>query len=86
MQNTNKPKSNLRTLVTITEITLQNVFHHLYNEERGADSPLASKLLNKRILLSGSTRFGWDSGRSCVVSVASQSDFLTPMLQLLGGV
>ncbi|KAF4148714.1 hypothetical protein GN958_ATG02070 [Phytophthora infestans] len=52
--------------------------------ERGTMTPLANKLLNKRFVLRGSTRFEWDSRRSCVTNMASQSDFLTPMLQLLG--
>ncbi|ETK75752.1 hypothetical protein F441_18023 [Phytophthora nicotianae CJ01A1] len=73
------------TRVTITEKTLKIAFPHLCNQESGIlSSPIARKLLNKRFVLSGSTRFRWDRGRCCVVSVASQSDFLTPMLQLLG--
>ncbi|EEY65250.1 uncharacterized protein PITG_16884 [Phytophthora infestans T30-4] len=45
---------------------------------------LASKLLDQSIAIHGSTRFDWDIGYGRVTSVISESDMLTPMLQVLG--
>ncbi|OWZ21938.1 hypothetical protein PHMEG_0003427 [Phytophthora megakarya] len=71
------------TSVTITQQTLENVFPHLCVDDIDSD-PLAQKLLNKRLVVIGSTRFDWDDKSSRVKSITSQSDMLTPILRLLG--
>ncbi|KAG7375592.1 von Willebrand factor A domain-containing protein 8 [Phytophthora pseudosyringae] len=75
------------TSATITERTLRNAFPHLWRSEvenRATTPQLASRLLSQHIVVRGSTTFEWDSARGCVVRMACQSDFLTPMLRLLG--
>ncbi|KAI9982148.1 hypothetical protein PInf_008039 [Phytophthora infestans] len=73
------------TTFTITQHTLVKVFPHLCGKDADATGRLlASKLLGQSIAIQGSTRFDWDSGYGPVASVISESDMLTPMLQVLG--
>ncbi|ETL48658.1 hypothetical protein L916_01749 [Phytophthora nicotianae] len=68
------------TSATITEKTLRHVYPHLVGER----SPLATKLLNQRLIMCGSVRFDWDASCGRMMRVESKVDMLTPMLKLLG--
>ncbi|KAK1935469.1 hypothetical protein P3T76_010694 [Phytophthora citrophthora] len=70
------------TSVMITEMTLRNVFPHLF---RDGDREIVEKLLNQRLVMRGSMQFEWDAAYCRVAIVMTQSDLLTPMLRLLGG-
>ncbi|KAL3658092.1 hypothetical protein V7S43_016935 [Phytophthora oleae] len=73
------------TRVTITRKTLRSVFPHsrtIDNSDRNCT--LANRLLNRRLVLRGSTRFEWDNSTRRVTRITSQSDMMTPMLELLG--
>ncbi|KAG1695844.1 hypothetical protein DVH05_019182 [Phytophthora capsici] len=79
------------TSLTITHNTLQSAFPHLLasrevegGEPSTVSSPLGEKLLNQRVVLRGSIRFDWDSSLGRVIRVESKTDFLTPLLELLG--
>lgn len=77
------------TSVTISEATMSTVFPRLNADGHSIDdggkrSRLAHKLLNQRLIMSGSVRFVWDKASDCVVKIESQSDMLTPMLGVLG--
>ncbi|KAG2786222.1 hypothetical protein PC129_g22979 [Phytophthora cactorum] len=77
------------TSVTITNNTLRRAFPHLNSDgvggtEGGAWSPLAAKVLGKRLVMHGSVFFCWDCATDKVVSLHSQADMITPMLNLLG--
>jgi hypothetical protein len=66
---------------TITDDTLQHVYPHLID---GHDLlPLAARLLDQRVALSGSVRFDWDKATGRVMRLESSFDLLTPMLKLL---
>ncbi|KAG6614084.1 uncharacterized protein IUM83_09991 [Phytophthora cinnamomi] len=74
-----------RTSFTITERTLRNVFPGIWNErESDTGSVLVGKLLSRRIVMRGITRFEWDPRRCFVTTVFAQSDLLTPVLDVLG--
>ncbi|KAL3657581.1 hypothetical protein V7S43_017548 [Phytophthora oleae] len=73
--------ASITTSFTITERSLTTVFPYLCTPEF---RPLADKLLGQRIVMQGLTRFDWDDAFGRVTSVISESDMLTPMLQLLG--
>ncbi|ETI41102.1 hypothetical protein F442_13501 [Phytophthora nicotianae P10297] len=74
------------TSVTITKHTLRNVFPHLRTTDNSdRNDELAEQLLNQRLVLRGSTCFEWDDS-SRMTRVVSQSDMLSPMLQLLNSV
>ncbi|OWZ09265.1 hypothetical protein PHMEG_00018057 [Phytophthora megakarya] len=88
LENVNKATPNsmiasTRTSVTITHQTLTNVFPHLL-----CDSDLRlvanSMIASQRIVMCGSVCFVWCGTSERVSSVTTQSDMLTPMLQLLG--
>ncbi|KAK1935466.1 hypothetical protein P3T76_010691 [Phytophthora citrophthora] len=69
-----------RTDITISELTLSDVFPHL----RGCyQTRLASQLVGRRFTLEGFAYFEWDHDRQCVSSVIAQSDMITPILRLL---
>ncbi|EGZ29313.1 hypothetical protein PHYSODRAFT_263490 [Phytophthora sojae] len=70
-----------KTSVTITHRTLANVFSHLLSSV--ADRKLADKLAGQRIVMRGSTSFGWNNSIGRFSSVISQSDMVTPTLRLL---
>ncbi|KAG2785155.1 hypothetical protein Pcac1_g5201 [Phytophthora cactorum] len=77
------------TRVTITSNTLRLGFPHLNGDGVGGTnsgiwSPIAAKMLGKRLVMRGSVFFGWDVATGKVVSLHSQSDMITPMLNLLG--
>ncbi|KUF95402.1 bZIP transcription factor 1 [Phytophthora nicotianae] len=77
------------TRVTITTNTLCRAFPHLNRDGTGGSkggvwSPLAAKMLGKSLVMRGSVSFRWDSATDKVVSIYSQADMLTPMLNLLG--
>ncbi|KAG2786428.1 hypothetical protein PC129_g20612 [Phytophthora cactorum] len=77
------------TSVTITNNTLRRAFPHLNSDgvggtKGGAWSPLAAKVLGKRLVMHGSVFFCWDCATDKVVSLHSQADMITPMLNLLG--
>lgn len=73
-----------RTSVTFTKQTLRNLFPDLC--KTGKRSNFADKLLGQRIVMCGSTYFEWDDASGCVSTVIAQSDMLTLMTSLLGGV
>ncbi|KAF4139195.1 hypothetical protein GN958_ATG11555 [Phytophthora infestans] len=77
------------TSMTITSNTLRLAFPHLNRDgvggtKGGAWSPLASKLLGKRLVMCGSVIFRWDSSTGKAMSIHSQADMITPMIKLLG--
>lgn len=81
------------SLLAATSVTLtiiQNTVLHLYPHliRVGANgqewSPLASRMLNQRLVVPGSVRFDWDSTSGRVSRLESKLDMLTPMLKLLG--
>jgi hypothetical protein len=77
----------MTTSFTITERTLRNAFPHLSRSDKsctGEENSLTKKLLGQRIIMQGSTHFEWDDAYGRVTSLRSQSDLLTPLLQLLG--
>ncbi|GMF12375.1 unnamed protein product [Phytophthora lilii] len=67
------------TSVTITERTLHKVFPHLCSSDAAP-----SLVYKQRIVMRGSTRFGWDRIYGQMTSVMSQSNMLTPVLRLVG--
>lgn len=69
--------------VSISELTLRHVFPHLYNGH-GEKSAVALRLLGQSITMRGSTHFVWDDTVGRLVSITSQSDMVTPLLQCLG--
>ncbi|EEY53834.1 uncharacterized protein PITG_07438 [Phytophthora infestans T30-4] len=77
------------TSVTITDNTLRRAFPHLNSDGVGVDkggvwSPVAAKMLNKKIVMQGSVTFGWDRATEKVTSIYAQADLVTPLLNLLG--
>ncbi|KAG1687628.1 hypothetical protein DVH05_004749 [Phytophthora capsici] len=66
------------THVTITKKTLRTVFPDLCSKT------IANRLINRRLVLRGSTHFEWDHSTRRVTRILSQSDMMTPMLELLG--
>ena len=76
--------ASITTSFTITERSLNQIFPSLIKCRDSEGSPLGPKLLGQRIVMRGSTRFDWDSSYGRVVSVISESDMLTPMLNILG--
>ncbi|POM67430.1 Hypothetical protein PHPALM_16575, partial [Phytophthora palmivora] len=66
---------------SIAEETLIYGFPNLVN---GGLSPLAEKMLGKKIVVQGSTYFNWDNASGRVTQLQWKTDLLTPMLQLLG--
>ncbi|OWZ20871.1 hypothetical protein PHMEG_0004670, partial [Phytophthora megakarya] len=45
-----------------------------------------AKLLGQRLVMHGSVRFSWNSSVNRVDGLLSQSDMVTPLLQLLGNI
>ncbi|KAF4141999.1 hypothetical protein GN958_ATG08612 [Phytophthora infestans] len=77
------------TSLSITEKKLSLVFPHLNSDgvggsEGGVWSPLAVRLLDRKIIVQGSALFRWDSTTGKVASIHSQADMISPMLELLG--
>ncbi|KAF4147512.1 hypothetical protein GN958_ATG03282 [Phytophthora infestans] len=77
------------TSVTITDNTLRRAFPHLNSDgvggaKGGVWSPVAAKMLNKKIYMQGSVTFGWDRATEKVTSIYAQADLVTPLLNLLG--
>ncbi|ETI39266.1 hypothetical protein L915_14685 [Phytophthora nicotianae] len=72
------------TSVSISGLTIRNVFPHLCSGEDEDLHRLAGKIVGHRFHLDGVTRFEWDAASRRVSAVISQSDMLTPMLCLLG--
>ncbi|KAF4147508.1 hypothetical protein GN958_ATG03278 [Phytophthora infestans] len=77
------------TSLTITEKTLSLVFPHLNSDgvggkEGGIWSPLAVRLLGRKIVMHGSVLFRWGSAAGKVTSIHSQADMIRPILTLLG--
>ncbi|KAL3657584.1 hypothetical protein V7S43_017551 [Phytophthora oleae] len=68
------------TTFTMSEETIRTVFPELWS----CGSPLVKKLLGKKIVMRGSTRFEWDSVYCRVIYIRTQVDLLTSMLQQLG--
>ncbi|OWZ17755.1 hypothetical protein PHMEG_0008255 [Phytophthora megakarya] len=78
------------TSITITRNSLCYIFPHLMRHglDRGEGgnqwSHIASSLLNRRIVMSGSVHFNWDSANKRVVGLFTQADMVSPLLHLLG--
>ncbi|KAI9982745.1 hypothetical protein PInf_008740 [Phytophthora infestans] len=77
------------TSLTITEKTLSIVFPHLNSDgvggkEGGIWSPLAVRLLDRKIVMHGSVLSRWGSVAGKVTSIHTQADMIRPMLTLLG--
>ncbi|OWZ08660.1 hypothetical protein PHMEG_00018757 [Phytophthora megakarya] len=74
--------------VTITSNTLRRVFPHLNSDgcggtKGGSWSPLATKMLDQKLVMRGSVVFGWDNATDKVARVQFQADLMTPMIKLL---
>ncbi|ETP44556.1 hypothetical protein F442_08869 [Phytophthora nicotianae P10297] len=69
--------------LTITGKTLSDVFPHLFPNESVYLS-LRTKLLQQRIIVYSSTRFELDTNHTRVTTMVTKSDFMSPMLGLLG--
>ncbi|RQM17596.1 hypothetical protein DD237_003135 [Peronospora effusa] len=76
--------ASITTSFTITERSLDQIFPSLIKCRDSEGLPLGPKLLGQRIVMRASTRFDWDYSYGRVVSVISESDILTPMLNILG--
>ncbi|KAJ8527334.1 hypothetical protein ON010_g14929 [Phytophthora cinnamomi] len=77
------------TSLTITAKTVQRAFPHLVGGKAGSESQeswssLAIKLLGQRIVMRGSVYFQWDGTSSRMAVIQSQSDMLSPILDILG--
>ncbi|KAG2783529.1 hypothetical protein PC129_g9619 [Phytophthora cactorum] len=82
------------TSFTLTRCSLMNAFPHLFygstvrgvqrTESRGYR--LVLKLLDQRLVVSGSVRFDRDNLNNRVVRISSQIDLVSALLQLLGNV
>lgn len=72
------------TSFTITESSLRSIFPRLSEENEWSD--IAAKLLNQRLVMRGSVHFSWDSDNNRVMRLISQSDMVSPLLQVLGTV
>ncbi|KAG1690139.1 hypothetical protein DVH05_028347 [Phytophthora capsici] len=71
------------TSVTINQRTLRNVFPHLCSNNARYDG-LAGKLLGRRIVMRGATRFEWDAAQHRLSRVRTRSNLLDPMVSLVG--
>ncbi|KAG1689382.1 hypothetical protein DVH05_002303 [Phytophthora capsici] len=71
------------TSFIITSRTLAKVFPHLCSRDGRRGGEIATKLLNKRIVTRGWMRFERDDTDSRVLRITSQSDLLTPVLDVL---
>ncbi|POM61366.1 hypothetical protein PHPALM_29628 [Phytophthora palmivora] len=74
------------TSITITRHSLSCMFPHLISDgHEGAEwSHIASRMLNQRLVMRGSVHLNWDSDSNRVISLITQADMLSPVLQLLG--
>ncbi|KAG1713138.1 hypothetical protein DVH05_000861 [Phytophthora capsici] len=71
------------TSFIITSRTLAKVFPHLCSRDGRRGGAIATKLLDKRIVTRGWMRFERDDTDSRVLRITSQSDLLTPVLDVL---
>ncbi|KAJ8574897.1 hypothetical protein ON010_g4319 [Phytophthora cinnamomi] len=72
------------TSFIMTETTLLKVFPHLCNTREPNENPhIAAKLLGKRIIVRGTTRFVWDCVFGWVTHLVEEADLLTPLLSIL---
>ncbi|OWZ08764.1 hypothetical protein PHMEG_00018639 [Phytophthora megakarya] len=72
------------TSVTITTTSLREVFSYPGTVERERWSKIVAKLLGQRLVMHGSVQFIWNSLTNRMEGLLSQSDMVTPLLQLLG--
>ncbi|ETL92958.1 hypothetical protein L917_08795, partial [Phytophthora nicotianae] len=77
------------TSVFITINTLRLAFPHLNSDgvggiKGGTWSPIAGRMLDKRLVMHGTVAFGWDITSGKLDSIHWQTDMMTPMLALLG--
>ncbi|KAL3665154.1 hypothetical protein V7S43_009783 [Phytophthora oleae] len=80
--------------VTLSRHSLVNLFPHLFygGVVRGMQATqsrvyrIAKKLIDQRLVLHGSVRFGWDNLSHRVETLDSEFDMTSPLLQLLGSV
>ncbi|OWZ13133.1 hypothetical protein PHMEG_00013595 [Phytophthora megakarya] len=74
------------TSFTISPNSLRLVFPHLTqeNEPGSVTTSLTNKLRGQRLVVRGSAFFEWDDTIGRVTSILSESDMLTPLLQVLG--
>ncbi|OWZ15742.1 hypothetical protein PHMEG_00010559 [Phytophthora megakarya] len=68
---------------TVSRLTLHNMFPHLVSGKKSLSS-IANRLLGHRLVIRVAVRFDWDEANNRVVSVISQGDMVTPVLQVLG--
>ncbi|KAK1929086.1 hypothetical protein P3T76_015379 [Phytophthora citrophthora] len=71
------------TSFIITGRTLAQVFPHLCSLQGRRGGAIATKLLHKRVVMHGWVRFERDDTTPHVLRITSQSDLLTPVLDLL---
>lgn len=71
-----------KSVFTISENTLCFGLPHLV--ENGKWSPLADKMVGKKIVMHGSMHFVWDSASGRATRVQWKNNLLTPLLHLLG--
>lgn len=70
---------------TITEQTIIHGFPHLVGDNNSCKwSPIALKLLGKKLLVRAHTQFFWDETTSRITRMASQADLFTPFYDILG--
>ncbi|OWZ12207.1 hypothetical protein PHMEG_00014672, partial [Phytophthora megakarya] len=67
---------------TITKQTLRNGFPHLVDGD--ILSPIANKLLGRRLVVSTVGRFEWDASVGRIVRIHYAPDLVTALLKLLG--
>ncbi|OWZ17582.1 hypothetical protein PHMEG_0008459, partial [Phytophthora megakarya] len=75
----NSVVAHIITSLTVRLSTLQDEFLYPGTVSNERWSKVTAKLL-------GSVRFSWNSSTNCVDGLLSQSDMVTPLLQLLGNI
>lgn len=76
------------TSLTITRNTLKNLFpglacHRGDQDKESKLSRIAARLVGQRIVVHGSVLFYCDTSTHCIVSLITQGDMVTPLLQVL---
>ncbi|KAK1942266.1 hypothetical protein P3T76_006588 [Phytophthora citrophthora] len=80
--------------MTLSRHSLVNLFPHLFyggviQEMQGIENRvygIAKKLIDQRLVLSGSVRFAWNNSTHRVERIDSEFDMMTPLLRLLDSV
>ncbi|OWZ04644.1 hypothetical protein PHMEG_00023418 [Phytophthora megakarya] len=79
--------ANITTTITLSEPSLHSVFLQPKTKyERTLCSWIVTKLQGQRVVMHGSVRFSWCSASNRVIGVHSQTDMMTPLMQILGDI